>query len=219
MSIMEGGLPLKVYKGYVDPKHASDLVECGRIRLGILDIYRQIESESRRDHSEGEAKLKILSDVKTIHIDSQTLKKIDETVAPGYLNFSSTSLNPCYVFCVAGPDVSYNHLQTKFGDSVVEIFDTNTFLIEFEKSLIKHPLYGRKVLSLGSYQIRYDKGEVGNYPSQDGDKINYTQKSPGFKADCEWRVVAEISGLREGVPDEIFLNLSGPTQFCKIVNS
>jgi hypothetical protein len=217
---MNGKLPSKVFKAYDNPDYASALVNDGQIRLGIQQSYQNIEDENRVDGSEGEGKLIIRSEnITTLHINPETNKLVKETSAPGDIHRSSTYLNPCYIFSVSGPNVNQSYHQKQFGDNRVEIFDTSAFHSEIEKSLKTYPLEdGRTVADLIICEVRYDKGEIGDYPSENAIPLSVLQKPPSFKADCEWRVVVVLSSPLEGPPDALLLNLANSHKFCKIIN-
>lgn len=215
MVSMEGSLPSPVFKGYDDKRYSTAFAEDGRIRLGELLSYHQIESDERRDDSEAEARLLIPHDVTTLHLDGQALELVGEFVAPGHLNYSGSLHNPLYAFCVSGPEVQHDHHRNEFGPHVVEIFDTSVFLAELESSLARLQLADREVLFVDSCPVRYDKDEVGEYPRIHRDHIYYAQKPPRFAADCEWRVVVVLSGPLREARKELFLDLANPSLYCR----
>ena len=212
---IQGNLPSPVFRAYEHQQYSADFAERGHIRLGSLLSYREIESLGRRDTSEGEPKLRIPSDVTTIFLESKTLQRIGESVAPGYLNYSGSFDNPLYAFCVADSTVHHDHLRRQFGCHIVEIFNTTAFLVEFKNSLSRLQLPDREVLFVDSCSVRYDKGEIGEYPKDDHDRIYYTQKPPDFASDCEWRVVIALTGPLKEAPKELFLDLANPKLFCR----
>jgi hypothetical protein len=219
MFSMEGNLPSPVFKGYDDQRYSPAFAERGRIRLGALLTYRRIESAGRRDASEGEARLLIPHDITTLYLDRQTLQLVGESVAPGHLNYGGSLHNPLYTFCVAGPDVQLDHLRRKFGCHVIEIFDTTAFLAELESSLVRLELGGRELLFVDSCPVRYDKDQIGEYPTIHRDRLLYAQKSSEHALDCEWRVVVALSGPLKEAPEELFLDLANPNLFCREMSS
>lgn len=216
---MEGNLPSPVFKGYDDQRYSTAFAECGRIRLGALLTYRRIESAGRRDASEGEARLLIPHEVTTLHVHRQTLRLVDESVAPGHLNYGGCLHNLLYTFCVAGPDVQHDHLRRQFGCHIVEIFDTTAFLAALENSLASLHVADREVLFVDGCPVRYDKDAIDEYPTIHRDRIFYAQKPPRFASDCEWRVVVALSGPFKEAPEALFLNLRNPNLFCREMSS
>jgi hypothetical protein len=215
MFSVEGDLPSLVFKGYDNQQWSAAFAERGCIRLGSLICYRKIESAGRRDPSEGEARLLIPHDVTTLHLDRQTLQLVGESVAPGHLNYGGSLHNPLYTFCVAGPDVQLDHLRRKFGCHVIEIFDTTAFLADFESALVRLELGDRELLFVDSCPVRYDKDQIGEYPTIRRDRLLYAQKPSEHALDCEWRVVVALSGPLQEAPKALLLDLPNPSLFCR----
>jgi hypothetical protein len=115
--------------------------------------------------------------------------------------------------------VQLDHLRRKFGCYVIEIFDTTAFLAALESSLVRLELGDRELLFVDSCLVRYDKDQIGEYPTIDRDRLLYAQKSSEHALDCEWRVVVALSGPLQEAPKELFLDLANPNLFCREISS
>ena len=218
--MVAGALPDKLWRGYEDSDrvYAESFVTTGQIRLNALTFHQGNEDKVRGDPSEGFARLRVPGNVTTIHLDAQTGHKRGETTQPGLLNFSSDSLQPTYLFCLSTTQAG----ATRFGPTLVEVFDPRRLLDALGAALrTLESGWGpeREVVLVDALPVRYDKDAIASSaPSQlELVRLPYTQKSPAFAPECEYRVAVVLSGLRDDAPTHLDLVLPDVRTFARLV--
>ena len=100
--------PSRLFRFYrsEDRKYADALVVDGRLRLSRLTIYQRLEDVSRSDPDEGEGRLRVPGDVPVVHLSLIDGGVTDGGTTPGHFNFSTSWVQPLYVFCSSLPHVS-----------------------------------------------------------------------------------------------------------------
>ena len=152
--------------------YAIDFLTKGKFRLGLLEYYKTIEDDNRRDESEG----------KSESIVKQYLP--DFTI---YLK--GTHINPLYLFCTSGADVNLEYMRAKW-PFVVKISDPE----KLKNSLDENKPLNTKMKIVSKCKIeevRYTKGEAVEIDPEsiEAVKLSYAQKPRLYEKECEFRYI------------------------------
>ena len=194
--------PLYLLRAFNEREYAEDFIQRGRMRAGRLQVYKRIEDAKRQDADEGDGRLKIWGNVPVITLNRETGEFLSETNQPGYFNYSVSFINPTYIFCMAGPQVSVEYLAQKYGKFIVRIDEPQAFVEEITQ------YFAESVIWVKLVKVRYDKDiEVQEPPdNEEGTMLSLAQKSSDFRDDEEYRLVVSMPG--GGGDDYIFVELN-----------
>jgi hypothetical protein len=159
-------LPSRLLRFYrsEDRKYADALVVDGRVRLSRLTTYQRLEDVSRSDPDEGEGRLRVPGDVPVVHLSLIDGGFTDGGTVPGHFNFSTSWVQPLYVFCSSLPHVSLDLGRARFGPELVEIHDPARFAAELARSVALLNLEEREILWVEGFPVSYDKDAVSALP-------------------------------------------------------
>lgn len=165
-------IPSFLYKGFSKENYAIDFLKKGKLRLGLLEYYKTIEDETRRDRSEGKS-------------ESIVKKYLPELT----LYLKGKHINPLYLFCTSGPNVDLNYIKANW-PFVVKISDPEKLKnsIDNNKPLnTKMKMTNRCKIE----EIRYTKGEIVEIDpnSIEAVKLSYAQKPRSYEKECEYRYI------------------------------
>jgi hypothetical protein len=212
-------LPPRLLRFYrsEDRKYADALVVEGRLRLSQLTTYQRLEDPSRNDRDEGEGRLRVPGDVPVVHMSLIDGGVTDGGTVPGHFNFSTTWVQPLYVFCTSLPDVSLDLGRARFGPELVEFHAPARFAAELARSADRLTLDEREILWVEGFPVRYDKDGVSALPLDQSERsrLPYGQKSSRFQVEAEYRFVVALSGPSAGAPPFLELQLREPESFCR----
>jgi len=177
-------IPPYLYKGFTKEIYAIDFLKEGKFRLGLLEYYKTIEDECRRDESEGKS------------------ESIVKRYLPDFtLYLKGTHINPLYLFCTSGPDVDLLYMKSKW-PFIVKISDPQ----KLKKSLDANKPLNTKMEIVGKCKIekvRYTKGEVVEIDpdSIEAVKLSYAQKPRSYEEQCEFRYIVTALPPADHEPD------------------
>jgi len=176
-------IPPYLYKGFTEKIHAIEFLEKGKFRLGLLECYKTIEDNNRRDESEG-----------------QSVSIVKKYLPDHTLQLKGKHINPLYLFCASGPKVDLDYMKTKW-PFIVKINDPKML----KNSINENKPLNTKV-EIGKCKIekvRYTKGEVVDIDpnSIEAVKLCYTQKPRSYVKDCEIRYIVTASPPINYEPD------------------
>jgi len=187
-----GDYPPELLRFFRKKEYAEQFL-AGVVRFGLLDYYKEIEDEARKDSAEGTGSFTAPAERVTTVIVNDKAEAVDVREAPGDIHHHSVFDNPIYIMsCTEQTSEDIEYLKKKFGEYVVRI--TNPFqlgqdltdkLSEFDAT---HPLAGGVVECA---KVDYDKGERRERePSREEMlKSAYAQKPAYFSDECEYRLV------------------------------
>lgn len=199
-----------------------DFVERGRLRAGLLETYRTIECDARRDETEGEGLYILKQDVE----QGQSLDGQDVVPQrpPGLSPICHTSsTNLIFALCFLNISVDLEKMKARFGQHVVKVFSPVSLAIEIDYSLNGEDgksgpfqVYGKN--------IEYNKGELiedGRTPELLTD-LAFTQKPKRFSDEKEYRMCITGTG-GQSVPEDntgVYLSIlldSGRSSYAKML--
>lgn len=181
-------IPMYLYRGFERSEYATDFIEKGRFRLGLLESYIAIEDKSRRDPNEGRGQVRFVAPLTSVTFDSRG-QAIRTDIRPGLMDHESVNLNCKYLLCCSSPDVNHRILECRFGPYIVRVDDpcrlANDITTYLERKRIT------KVGPIEWVKIRYDKGQVVSNPPDnvESTELTYLQKDIEFADEQEWRLV------------------------------
>jgi hypothetical protein len=213
--------PERLFRFYSSEVHAKAFAEEGRLRLGSLKSHRTHE-DARRDQMEGSGSLLIPGDIPVVHLDRITGAVVSQSTQPGHFNYSSTFLNPTYVFCTCSPDVDHKVLSGQFGAYIVAIDDPDDFAEQLFRALQLLDLPGGRQLDfLDGSLVRYDKGRQGEYPRDPNARlrIDFAQKPLQYSHEKEYRFAAVLSGTSIGAPPYLDVRISRPGDVLRLAKA
>jgi hypothetical protein len=165
-------IPHYLYKGFTKKKYAIDFLKKGKFRLGLLQCYKTIEDDNRRDESEGKS------------------ESIVEQYLPDFILYlKGIHINPLYLFCTSGPDVDLEYMKAKW-PFVVKISDPK----KLKNSLNENKPLNTKMKIVNKCKIeevRYTKGEAVEIDPEsiEAVKLSYAQKPRSYEKECEFRYI------------------------------
>jgi len=165
-------IPAYLYKGFSKEKYALEFLEKGKFHLGLLEYYKYIEDDIRRDESEGQS------------------ESIVKKYLPDFtLHLKGTQINPLYLFCTFGPTADLGYIKAKW-PYVVKITDPQ----KLKKSLNDKKPVNTKMETVGKCKIervRYTKWEAVDIDpdSIEAVRLSYTQKPRSYEKECEFRYI------------------------------
>ena len=190
-----GEFPSHLYRSFDKEEYAREFVEQGRFRIGLLEKYKQIESNgSRSDPDEGISCLQLEGNVSKVTLNSAGgVKSVSKE--PGYVDSEMTLINLKYILCCSGPDVDMNHLKEKYGEYIIRLNNPCSLAQEIASYFRDNsiPIIGKPKWA----KVRYDKGSISKeqLTNEEHVRLSYSQKAPKFANDKEYRLVVIMSGV------------------------
>lgn len=165
-------IPPYLYKGFTEKIHAIEFLKKGKFRLGLLECYKTIEDDNRRDESEG-----------------QSLSIVKKYLPDHTLHLKGKHINPLYLFCTSGPKVDLDYMKTKW-PFIVKINDPKML----KNSINENKPVNTKMEIVSKCKIeevKYTKGEIIDIDpdSIEAVRLSYTQKPRSYEDDCEFRYI------------------------------
>ncbi len=184
-------IPKRLFRFFEKRSHAEEFVS-GKIRLGKIDVYKNIENVALRDESEGTSSIVWDQPAPEYIIDKNTLKIVGKTVSPTTkIESKGTLIHPIYLICTCSSRANKKKIAIRLEKKyVVEISDPSGLLELFNKSWIKFP-YSINSQQVELKKVRYDRGKLikpNKYLVEPFDFL-YTQKSPDNKDEFEYRFI------------------------------
>ena len=193
--------PNKFVKAYPTREIARSFVERGRLWIRPIEYFRSVECTDRNDPLEGQLRHQIRDD------DGEIMKM--------YGSFSNRVL----IFCGSSllDDGTVSHLD-KFGDQIIEVFNSTIFLDRLKDAVGANPDIGKTSL-IDYCQVRYDKGELVDKASLDRMRANYACKPEKFAHEREVRVIICLQGLNKApeITDHVEVCLHNPSDYCRFL--
>jgi len=177
-------IPPYLYKGFTKEMYAMEFLEKGKFRLGLLEHYKTIEDDNRRDESEGKS------------------ESIVKQYLPDFtLYLKGTHINPLYLFCTSGPDVDLEYMKAKW-PFVVKITGPE----KLKNSLDENKPLNTKMEIVSKCKIekvRYTKWEAVEIDpdSIEAVRLSYTQKPRSYEKECEFRYIVTALPTANHKPD------------------
>jgi len=210
--------PKFVYRAFDKEEYARALVEEGRIRLGQLRKYRDIEDARRRDTTEGEAHVQFPDEVTRVQVDVKSGES-HSSRGPGIMHSRSSLGNPIYIFCTSLPEVEVEHMRENFGKHIVKIDNPAQLSADLDRAMKNSDLklQGR----VDSSRVTYTKGELVAADPQSSERfrLSYLQKPKEFEPEREFRFALIIGGAvrPSDLPHDIDLNLGGRLEYAELL--
>jgi hypothetical protein len=183
-------IPNRLFRFFKERDHAQEFVD-GRIRIGLMSVYRNIE-DARRDELEGTSSLLLDKPATEYIIDNRTGEYLGErTSSTEKHQWSGEFTSPLYLLCTSSGRANKKIMASKIGNFMVEINDTSGLLALLRQSWGKYPcsLNGEVELK----KVIYNRGALvkpNKYLRSPYDiSIFYTQKSAKDKDDYEYRFI------------------------------
>src|SRR6266699_6609945 len=114
--------PTFLYRFYDQAEYASYLLRQGRVRIRSVAYYKHVEAAFARDAEEGEGRLRVPGLVPVVEVSPVTGEWRDVPAVQGHFHFSTTWMQPTYVFCTSDPSVNITEM-TQDRPHVVRITD------------------------------------------------------------------------------------------------
>jgi len=208
------GLPATLWRGYRQREYAEAFVYAGQIRMSSLESFREIEDETRRDVSEGVARLRVPGDVPVITLDRESGEVRGEATRPGLFNFSAPILQAAYFLCLSTTRAG----AAKFGDTIVEVVHTQR-LIDAVEAAVRSQRPALEVAFVEGFPVRYDKDGMAPAPAlPERMRLTYGQKPALFSDDAEYRIAVVLTGLAADAQRYLDLTLPGVAGVVRIVS-
>ena len=178
-------IPPYLYKGFSKEKYAIEFLEKGKFLLCLLEHYKTIEDDNRRDESEGQS------------------ESIVKKYLPDFtLRLKGTHINPLYLFCTSGPNVDLALMKVKW-PYIVKISDPK----KLKESLNDKKPVNTKMEIVNKCKIAeviYTKWEIVDIDpdSIEAVKMSYTQKPRKYKKECEFRYIITTLPPLDHQPDQ-----------------
>lgn len=183
-------IPKRLFRFFEKRSHAEEFVS-GRFRIGNINVYKSIENNALRDESEGTSSIIWDQHALEYWMDKKTLEIVAKTTSStAKIKSKGTLINPIYLLCTCSPRANKKRIASKLGKKyVVELYDPSALLDLFNKCWVNnsHSLNGKVELK----KVRYNREKLikpNKYLLAPSD-INYTQKSPNFKDEYEYRFI------------------------------
>lgn len=198
-----GDFPPTLYRVLKEEQHARAFADQGKIRFVNLQHCANTEDAMRRDATEGDGFIRFKTDeMITVHIDPHTFEDKGQTVGPGVMNYSSSSLNPRFILCFSSPPGNdIDQLPSKFGSWVVKINDPRQLALDIHNHL---EAQDQLDFPLESARVRYDRGALldKQLPDEERYLLPYAYKPPSFADEHEYRFILMTGMSDPPIPKE-----------------
>ncbi len=227
-NVVCGEFPEFCYRAFDCERYAQQFVASGILRLGCLHYYRNIEDSSRRDPTEGSACTREPGIVMEGCFSPNSEEKPIWTRRRGHQTHHS-SLDGVFCFCTSLPTVDLNHMRGAFGEYIVRINDPRELADDINDYLASS---GQQFVVKGC-NVVYNKGQNldRELTCDERADLSYSQKSEGFYADCEFRIVAirctpckqeckyldgQFGRAEPGCDELVAINLGKPLRYAQL---
>ena len=182
-----GEFPEFCYKGFDCAEHANSFMNEGILHIGCLHYYRQIEDESRRDPTEGTARIKEPGVIIRLGVSPDPAEKtiVARTWGPREAQFECP-FNKMFWFCTSLGDVNLANMSEQYG-CIVRINNP----IKLAEDLYDYYVVKKeKVLVWGCTAV-YSKGQESDRELTNNERMDLScmQKPESFSHECEFRIV------------------------------
>lgn len=184
-----GEYPQTVYRVFDNTEYAKDFTK-GQIRFSLLQSYKSIEDDLRKDISEGEA-----------HVVYNNVNR-----------HSSFASNRFYILSFHRSLESAQ--RSKFGNIIVKITNPIQLASEITKWLEQQDF--KHFGGIEGVNIEYTHGEKvkNKLISTELARLTYSQKPESFKDENEFRFIFIRKSCQN---DYVFIELNGAEENCKII--
>ena len=218
--------PEFLYRAIEEEAHARAFASGESARVKILDCYRTIEDDARRDESEGSYKAKIFQEIEVVRTGNKSGETNGSSFQDGHLNVHSSSGNPTFVLCMAGTNVDLGYLRKEMGQYVVKISDPDQLVNDVVAALYPSPLKNCSAYAVELAPVSYNKGEVDTLPDDPNDRRleiarrSCLQKPAKYELEQEQRLVIKFLPPRKELKgDEHFsLSLENASDYCEVLD-
>jgi len=171
-------IPLFLYRTFDKKYQANAFINHGHFRLGLLDNYHDTDSMPRQDPHEGEVNFPILNqNVPVINIQQQ--KQIGFT--KGTVYYSAVSLNPTYILCASGPEVT-QAVRNGFGRYTIKINNPQRLLADITN------YFQNRICGIAIKEVQYTRNmEIYSIPKAQSNIDKLPQKAQKYSNECEYR--------------------------------
>ena len=218
-----GDYPPQLLRFFKERAHAEQFM-AGSVRFGLLDYYKEVEDEARKDAAEGAGSFTAPAEsVTTIKVDKNgDTISVDE--APGDVHHQVDFGNPTYIVSCSDPrKAAVEKLREKFGPHVVRITDPVRLgqditdkIAEYDNT---HPLAGSVVECA---EVTYDKGQRRKVEQDKWEVLRtaYAQKPAEFSEEYEYRLVVFRRHLvnRDKSERNAVVELDGPLDYVELLS-
>lgn len=212
--------PTFLYRAFEEKQYAEDFVKLGKFRLGLMEMYKSIEDQSRQDRREGESSSYIKTNVMEVKIARETNEVIGTEFVSGRLHVRGSFIEPIYLLCTAGPTVDLTYLREKFGNWVVQINDPSRFLSELRNATPTNPNIEVGKCSIEAVSYTKDEDVDIDPDSFEAIRITWTQKSRDCCRQCEYRYVVKTRRVVGREPDPyLFYNFNAPILYAQVLEA
>jgi len=218
-----GSFPRTLYRCFTKEEHALQFAKEGKVRIGLLDVYKTIECDARRDQTEGVGLYKLKEPVTSGRFSTDPSFEPEWIISDGIQQHNVEHLNPIFLLCCANISADLGLLKSRFGSYVVRIDSPVALAIEIDQAL--NGLDGKAgPFLVEGRNVEYNKGgliEDGRTPEGLCD-LSYVQKPDQFKDEMEFRLCIIAMGLksRAAIKDLSYLELdlrSGRNTFSALL--
>jgi len=196
----------KLFRFFSQREHAEEFID-GRIRIGLMSVYRNIE-DARRDESEGEVSFLLDFPAAEYIMDNQTGEYLGERISTTFNKKIVGSLyNPLYLLCTSSVLAKKKKMSEKYGQFMVEIANPSGFLELLKKRWKIKSFSLDGIVEL--HKVKYNRGGIVTSkdvlgPSSDV-AIYSTQKSLRDKEDYEYRFIFFCRNDSNIIPNKLNL--------------
>ena len=179
-----GWYPEIVYRSFEEKKYVDQFIEEGCFRMGEIGIYTRIEDAIRHDATEGEAHIKTIDPVVSVHFPTDGSEPFETTSVGEKSSYASFGSNLIYILCC-----SLKKPNGKHGSYSIEINDPKALAKDISAYLetLSWKVFG----GVEGVHIEYTKGAIRDKVPKGFDlvRLSYAQKPEESSDDEEFRFV------------------------------
>ena len=212
-----GDYPPVLYRAFNKREHAEAFVQHGKIRLGLLNHYCEIEDAQRSDTSEGTGSITAPGIVTQVAM-TRTGTITRQWEEPGPVHHSVVFTNAVYILSLSYPtDENCAILRNKFGVHVVRINAPRQLGQDITDALHSGPDDTAGVVEC--VRVIYNKGATVDAPLDRDTRLRlaYGQKPPEFEPEHEYRLVLISQRVATGAAPFLHVNVGRPLLYAEIV--
>lgn len=183
-----GTYPATLYRCFDKKEYAEQFVADGKFRVGLMDVYKDIECHARRDATEGIGAYGLKGPVTVGRVSRDPRIPTEWSLEDGVQKHQTETGSSVFLLCCANTSVDLPKLRHKFGQHVVKIVSPVSFAIDLDYALNGKDGTQGAFLVCGK-DVEYNKGQLiedGRTPEELTD-LAYSQKPVEFEGEKEFR--------------------------------
>ena len=213
-----GDFPSKIFRVFDTEAYGREMVDHGRMRFGLLDVYTEQELGMRTDASEGIGAIRSSEPITSVAYDVATGRELRNEIDLGEMHRTYVNGNAVYILSFSSPPSSlHTDAPAHFGDHIVVVNEPEHLGSDIAGHLESiNPCFSN---SIQCAKVLYNKGELVKVPPEAW-TLSFTQKPSAYAQEFEYRfiLVSNLSPKEKPYPKYFHVDLRRRLPYLELLS-